>query len=139
MDRISAEKRSKNMQRIRAFGTAPEVVVRHLVCQVGFRSRYRLHNHKLPGRPDVVFPTMRKIIFVHGCFWHSHQRCKLAHTPKSRLGYWKPKLQRNKMRDRRNASELRREGWRVLIVWECQTRNSARQVQQAIAHFLKSR
>lgn len=138
MDRISAEKRSSNMQRIRPVNTSPEVTVRRLVCQLGFRYRYRLHGHQLQGRPDMIFPTLRKIIFIHGCFWHSHEGCKLAHSPKSRLDYWKPKLTRNKLRDRRNVRLLRRDGWQALTLWECQTRRAVQHIVRILARFLKA-
>ena len=108
------------MQRIRCKDTLPELMVRGIVCELGFRSRYRLNNNELPGRPDLVFPRLRKIIFVHGCFWHSHTDCDLAHVPKSRRSYWGPKLNRNLQRDQSNINRLRREGWKVLVLWECQ-------------------
>ncbi len=133
MDRISPEQRSRNMQRIRCRDTSPEIAVRQLVRQLGFGSRYRLYNHRLPGRPDLVFPKLRKIIFVHGCFWHSHRGCDLAHAPRSRKGYWDSKLKCNKERDRANLKRLRKDGWQVLVLWECQLsgqQSAAQQVEQ---------
>jgi len=124
------------MQSIRAFGTQPELLVRRLICDLGFRSRYRLHDHKLPGRPDLVFPTIHKIVFVHGCFWHSHASCKIAHAPASRLEYWEPKLRRNAERDGKHLLELRGAGWKVLVIWECQLRQSTEKVKSRLANFL---
>src|SRR5690606_24950543 len=111
------------MSRIRGRDTSPEVVVRRLLTSLGYR--YRIHVHALPGRPDIVFSRRRKVIFVHGCFWHRHadSRCRLARLPKSRLEFWVPKLEANKARDSRTIARLRRSGWRVLVVWECQLRN----------------
>ena len=119
MDRVSPNQRSRNMGRIRSKNTAPEILVRRLLCQLGFRSRYRICNNKLPGRPDLVFPRLKKIVFVNGCFWHSHA-CKAAHIPLSRQEYWGPKLRRNKLRDRRNVKRLKQDGYKVLVLWECQ-------------------
>ena len=92
--------RSANMRAIRSKGMRPELAVRSLVHKLGYR--FRLHRKDLPGKPDLVFPSRRKVIFVHGCFWHSHQGCKAAHIPKSNLDYWIPKLERNRARDARN-------------------------------------
>ena len=113
------------MSRVRGRDTAPEEVIRRLVTSLGYR--YRLHGRKLPGRPDLVFARRRRVIFVHGCFWHRHgsSRCRLARLPKSRLEFWRPKLEGNRQRDRRNLSALRRAGWRVLVIWECQLRDAA--------------
>lgn len=110
--------RSENMRRITSKDTAPELFVRKITHGLGFR--YRLHRHDLPGRPDMVFPSRRKVIFVHGCFWHMHSKCGAAHIPKTNRGYWRPKLLRNKARDIYNRAKLRREGWRCLVIWECQ-------------------
>jgi len=126
------------MQRIRCKDTTPEIVVRRLVCQLGFSSRYRLNNQRLPGRPDLVFPRLLKIIFVHGCFWHVHSGCVLAHAPLSRREYWDAKLKRNKARDRANRKKLEKSGWKVLVLWECQLSDESRAVRQ-ISEFLKSR
>jgi DNA mismatch endonuclease, patch repair protein len=108
--------RSANMRAIRSKGMRPELKVRSLVHKLGYR--FRLHRKDLPGKPDLVFGPRRKVIFVHGCFWHSHN-CKTAHVPKSNQSYWGPKLERNKTRDRKNSAALRAEGWQVLIIWEC--------------------
>ena len=108
------------MRRIRSKGTKPELAVRRLVHGLGYR--YRLHRHDLPGRPDMVFPGRRKVVFVHGCFWHQHDdaACKLAHRPRSNLGYWGPKLARNRERDALHRVRLAELGWDVLVVWESQ-------------------
>ncbi|TCO70263.1 T/G mismatch-specific endonuclease [Rhodovulum euryhalinum] len=105
-------------------GTKPEMVVRRLVHRMGYR--YRLHRKDLPGKPDLVFGPRRKVILVHGCFWHQHDHpeCKIARAPKSRLEYWQPKLERNVARDRANREALELNGWQVLEVWECQIRDT---------------
>src|ERR1035438_4800119 len=105
------------MRRIRSKDTAPEMMVRTTVHRMGFR--YRLHAGHLPGRPDLVFGKRKKIIFVHGCFWHMHERCKLTHVPVTRREYWKPKLEGNRRRDEANRQALEKNGWSVLVIWEC--------------------
>jgi DNA mismatch endonuclease (patch repair protein) len=139
VDRISREQRSRNMQRIRCADTSPELAVRRMVCELGFRSRYRLCDNKLPGRPDLVFCTLHRIIFVHGCFWHSHKDCRLAHVPASKTAYWRAKLARNRKRDGVHLRELRRRGWEVLVIWECQLEDTPRKIRGLIAGFLKRR
>jgi DNA mismatch endonuclease (patch repair protein) len=125
--------RSENMRRIRSRDTSPELAIRSLVHKMGYR--FRLHRKDLPGKPDLVFPSRRKVIFVHGCFWHAHN-CKTAHTPKSNASYWKPKFQRNRARDRKNLKVLVKLGWRPLVIWECEVRNN-RLVQQSVRRFLE--
>lgn len=114
------------MGRVRNKDTKPELVVRRLTHSMGYR--YRLHSGKLPGRPDMVFAGRRKVILVHGCFWHRHREvtgdaCPLTRTPKSRLDFWGPKFEANKERDERNQGKLREAGWDYLVVWECQLRD----------------
>ena len=123
------------MARVRHRDTKPEMVVRRLVHLMGFR--YRLHQTNLPGSPDLVLARLRSIIFVHGCFWHRHpdQTCNLARMPKSRLDFWKPKLEGNRERDLRNQSELEAMGWRYLIVWECELRHRE-QLKNKLLAFL---
>lgn len=123
------------MSRVRARDSKPEMLVRRLVHAMGFR--YRLHDRRLPGTPDLVFRSRRKVIFVHGCFWRRHPDpvCKLARMPRSRLDFWQPKLQGNRERDLRHQSELDALGWQVLIVWECQMRNME-QLQNILRAFL---
>lgn len=114
--------------------TAPELAVRRIVHSMGYR--YRLHVGNLPGRPDLVFSKKRAVIFVHGCFWHRHDGCKLARMPKSNLEFWGPKLDGNKERDSRKVAELKAKGWRVLVVWECQISNTDR-LYSKLAAFLE--
>jgi DNA mismatch endonuclease, patch repair protein len=123
MDTLTTAARSERMSRVRSKNTKPELLVRSLVHRMGFR--YRLHDRRLPGNPDLVFPSRGKIIFVHGCFWHRHgERCEFTRWPKSKLDFWKPKLERNSQRDKLVRKELRKLGWRVLVVWECQLKKS---------------
>jgi DNA mismatch endonuclease (patch repair protein) len=109
------------------------LAVRSLVHMMGYR--FRLHRKDLPGKPDLVFVSQRKVIFVHGCFWHAHA-CKAAHTPKSNADYWGPKLQRNKARDRKNIKTLENAGWRSLVIWECETRTPDK-VKKRVSAFLR--
>ena len=106
---------------MRSKNTGIEMVVRRLVHRLGYR--YRLHSRHLPGEPDLVFPSRRQIIFVHGCFWHRHDCRKGQHEPRSRRDYWRHKLERNRQRDQTTAEELKKLGWCVLVVWECQTKH----------------
>lgn len=106
------------MARVRSKDTGPELIVRRLVHSMGYR--YRLHDATLPGKPDIVMRQRKWVIFVHGCFWHRHEGCALARLPKSRLKFWEPKLAANRTRDIRNIQKLRRSGWHVMVVWECQ-------------------
>ena len=119
--------RSAQMARVRGKDTKPEMVVRRLVHAMGYR--YRLHRKDLPGKPDLVFPRLRKIIQVHGCFWHQHPdpACRRARIPKSRREFWVPKLEGNARRDIENERALRELGWDVLVVWECETTPSRRE------------
>jgi len=117
-DLFSPEKRSEVMRAVRGANTRPEMIVRRMVHGLGYR--YRLHVRSVPGCPDMVFPGRRKIIFVHGCFWHQHACKRGDRMPKARRDYWKTKLRGNKIRDAANRRRLRRLGWRVLVVWECQ-------------------
>ena len=117
-DFLSPAARSAHMGRIRKTDTKPEMRVRRAAHALGYR--FRLHRNDLPGTPDLVFPRLRKIVLVHGCFWHQHSGCRLARLPKSRLDYWLPKLDRNCVRDHKTTTALRALGWSVLVVWECQ-------------------
>ncbi len=123
-DRISREHRSWNMSRIRGADTKPERVVRSLLHRMGYR--FRLHRRDLPGTPDIVLPKYRAAIFVHGCFWHRHPRCKYAYKPKSRVAFWTKKFEENISRDKRKKRQLRMLGWRVLVVWECHVNDEER-------------
>jgi DNA mismatch endonuclease (patch repair protein) len=120
MDRITKEKRSEIMSKVRGKNTTPELAVRKLVFSLGYR--YRLHGKNLPGKPDLVFAGRKKVIFVHGCFWHSHN-CKIGHLPKSRPEYWLPKLEANKRRDAEHYNELVKQGWDILVLWECEVKD----------------
>ncbi len=120
-DKISKERRSENMRRIRSKDMKPEMVVRSLSHRLGYR--HRLHNKKLPGKPDLSYPGRKKVIFVHGCYWHQHgdPECKISRRPKSNLEYWGPKLDRNVRRDAENQAKLQELGWGYMVIWECQT------------------
>ncbi|MSR13234.1 MAG: DNA mismatch endonuclease Vsr [Gammaproteobacteria bacterium] len=118
IDTLTPSERSARMALVKASNTKPEIAIRKLVYALGYR--YRLHDKKLPGTPDLVFSSKKKIIFVHGCFWHRHASCKLARLPKSRLGFWLPKLESNRKRDLVSKRALKRMGWQVMIIWECQ-------------------
>jgi len=135
-DTFTKAERSRIMAAVRSKDTAPEMIVRRLVHSLGYR--YRLHVRALPGTPDLVFPRLRKVINVSGCFWHMHDcgRCRL---PASRRRYWTRKLEGNAARDRRNRRALRKSGWGVLVVWECQTHASClRRLRTRITSFLSS-
>jgi DNA mismatch endonuclease (patch repair protein) len=123
-DPLTPERRSENMRHIRSKNTAPELTVRRLVHSLGFR--YRLHVAHLPGKPDLVLARLKRIVEVRGCFWHQHEGCPDSHIPKSRVDYWQPKLQRNQQRDLENTRALLSFGYRILIVWECETKREAR-------------
>lgn len=120
-DVVTPEQRSKNMSKIKGKNTKPEMIVRSACYELGLR--YRLHRKDLPGTPDLVFSKHRLCLFVHGCFWHRHPGCKYAYTPKSRLDFWLPKLAKNIERDTKARQALEAAGWRVSIIWECQTKN----------------
>jgi DNA mismatch endonuclease, patch repair protein len=124
------------MAAIRSKDTKPEMIVRRLVHSLGYR--YRLHRKDLPGKPDLVFGPRKKVIFVHGCFWHQHDDpdCLDGRLPKSRPDYWIPKLQGNKQRDKSNQAALAASGWQALIVWDCETKDSA-ELEKKIRSFLQ--
>jgi len=133
-DVLSKAQRSKCMAAIRGVDTRPEMLVRKAAHALGYR--FRLHCKRLPGRPDLVFPRFRAAIFVHGCFWH-HHRCPDGRVPSTRQEYWVPKLTGNQRRDRKNRHALRHLGWRVLVIWDCETRNAGA-IRRRIASFLRS-
>lgn len=118
----SKKVRSYNMSRIRSMNTKPEVLVRRFLHSRGFR--FRIHDKKLPGKPDIVLTKYRTVIFVHGCFWHGHEHCKYFVMPKSNQSYWAPKISRNISKDKSNISLLKKAGWRVITVWECKLKGS---------------
>jgi DNA mismatch endonuclease, patch repair protein len=120
VDRLTPERRSWLMSRVAAKNTAPELKVRKAAHSLGLR--FRLHRKDLPGTPDLVFPRWRMVIFVHGCFWHRHVGCSKTSTPKTRVDYWEEKFRHNVRRDMENGRLLREEGWSILTVWECETK-----------------
>jgi len=134
-DTISKQRRSELMSRIRSKNSKVELLVRSLVHRMGYR--FRLHRKDLPGKPDLVFAGRRKVIFVHGCFWHWHPdpNCKQARMPKSRQEFWRPKLEGNRRRDRENRQKLIELGWEVLEIWECEARDPEK-IQSRIRAFL---
>ncbi|WP_167089332.1 very short patch repair endonuclease [Parvibaculum indicum] len=137
MTQRTTPERSAQMARVRSKNTKPELVVRKLAHSLGYR--YRLNRRDLPGTPDLVFPRLKKIIFVHGCFWHQHKdaNCWRSRIPKTRQDFWIPKLQGNVARDTRSQDELRRMGWDVLVVWECETTPSQiDKLKETISDFL---
>jgi DNA mismatch endonuclease (patch repair protein) len=136
VDKRSPSERSRNMSAIRSTGMKPEMVVRSLVHRMGYR--YRLHARDLPGKPDLVFRPRRKVIIVHGCFWHQHPKPsrKDGRPPKSNTGYWGPKFARNVERDAAHLKALRASGWKALVLWECDVLKSGRVLERRIRAFL---
>ncbi len=135
-DTLSPSKRSKRMSLIRCKGSVPERKLRSLIHSMGFR--YRLHVRKLPGTPDMVFPSRNSVIFMHGCFWHMHEGCNLARLPKSRVEFWTKKLNDNRARDIRNIERIESLGWRVLVVWECEL-SDLKRVSKVVCKFLNTK
>jgi DNA mismatch endonuclease (patch repair protein) len=133
-DVFSKKKRSELMSLIRSKDTSPELIIRRLVHGLGFR--YRLHVDDLPGKPDLVFSRLKKIVEVRGCFWHQHRGCHDSHIPKSQTEYWGPKLARNVKRDKQNEKRLRSLGWQVLAVWECELKDTRATVER-VRQFLE--
>lgn len=130
MDRISKSHRSENMSRIRSRDTKPERTVRCDLHRLGYR--FRINANHLPGKPDLVLPKYRTVIFVHGCFWHHHVSCKFAYTPKTRTAFWLDKFSSNAARDSRVENQLRNDHWKVVIVWECDVKSG-----RYLKHLLK--
>lgn len=120
-DRLAPAERSAHMRKIAKRDTRPELVVRSLAHRLGYR--FRLQRRDLPGTPDLVFPSRRKVVLVHGCFWHQHEGCRLKRQPKSRLDYWLPKLARNVARDAEVRQRLAALGWEVAVIWECEIKD----------------
>lgn len=132
MDIYDKKKRSKIMSCIRGYNTKPEMVVRQVLHSRGYR--FRLHRNDLPGKPDVVLPRYKAAIFVHGCFWHHHKGCSKSKLPETNIEFWQDKIFQNVKRDRKNIELLKRLGWKVLVVWECETRRD--QLGEKLAEFL---
>ncbi len=133
MDTVSKEKRSEIMRRVKSMQTKPELKVRKLLFSMGYR--YRLHMKDLPGKPDIVFTKKKKIIFVHGCFWHQHPGCKKKGLPKSNQAFWKSKFDKNIKRDSQNILILNEMGWKVLVIWECELKED-KALSKKISDFL---
>lgn len=133
-DTVDKAKRSQIMAQVRGSNTEPERIVRRLAFGAGYR--YRLHDKRLPGKPDLVFRGRRKIIFVHGCFWHGHDCPRGRRIPKTNSDYWQNKIARNRARDMGSIAKLQTEGWDVLVIWECQLGNDEETVSR-LRSFLK--
>lgn len=133
MDIVSAEQRSALMSRIRGKDTKPELTVRRLAHALGYR--FRLHRRDLPGAPDLVFPKRKKVIFVHGCFWHQHPGCRFAYRPKSNQAFWRRKFESNAERDARVLEQLRDSGWSSLVIWECETADLQALISKIKSHL----
>lgn len=127
VDFLSPRERSERMSRIRGKDTRPELALRKVLHGLGLR--YRLHGKELPGKPDLVFPRYKAVVFVHGCFWHRHPGCNIATTPKSNTAFWVEKFEKNVARDARATAQLEGQGWRVLVAWECELSSPAKAMQ----------
>ena len=134
MDIISKEKRSWNMSRIRSKDTKPEKIVRSLLHSMGYR--FKLHVKDLPGKPDIVLPKYKKAIFVHGCFWHRHPKCKYTYTPKSKIDFWEKKFADNIARFKIVKRELTRLEWKVVVIWECEIEKKPDWIKNKLYEFL---
>lgn len=121
MDRVSEEKRSYIMSRVRGKDTQPEIIVRKMLHKKGVR--YRLYRSDLPGKPDIVIPKRKLIVFIHGCFWHGHEGCRKGSLPKSKVEYWRKKIEANKERDKNTIAQLNELGWETAVIWQCETRD----------------
>lgn len=137
-DVFDAVRRSAVMRAVKSADTAPERAVRAGVRALGYARRYRLNGAHLPGKPDLVFTSLGKVVFVHGCFWHGHSCKRGARQPKDNAAYWRAKIERNRRRDAASLRALRREDWSTLVVWECETRDEAA-LSRKLARFLKPR
>lgn len=132
----SSAARSAIMRSVRSVDTGPEMFIRRLVYSMGFR--YRLYRKDLPGTPDLVFSPLRKVIFVHGCFWHGHSCKRGSRLPKTNRSYWRKKIERNIKRDKAARRELSRLGWKVLAIWECEMTGGKSKIEKKIARYLQS-
>ena len=121
-----SEQRSRNMSAIKSKNTKPEITLRKLLHSMGYR--FRLHRKDLPGSPDIVLPKYKTVIFVHGCFWHRHENCKYASTPKTRQEFWNKKFKENINRDNLNQANLSLKGWKIIIIWECQLKGDKKKL-----------
>ena len=132
-----SEQRSRNMSAIKSKNTKPEIKVRKVLHSMGYR--FRLHSKDLPGSPDIVLPKYKTVIFVHGCFWHRHENCKYASTPKTRQEFWNKKFNDNILRDKKNLEILSSLGWKIIIIWECEIRNKKINLEQIIKNVIQKR
>jgi DNA mismatch endonuclease, patch repair protein len=128
------EERSRIMRAVKGVDTGPEMTVRRLAHRMGYR--FRLHRKDLPGKPDLVFPRLHKVVFVNGCFWHGHDCARGARAPKANAEYWRTKISRNSLRDAANMAALKDKGWRATVIWECELKELAR-VEKRLAEFLR--
>lgn len=137
MDTLTPAARSERMSRVRAKDTKPELTVRRLLYGLGYR--YRLHGRSLPGRPDIIFASRRKVVFIHGCFWHRHPGCAKATSPKANAEFWRAKFRANQKRDRRVERDLIASGWGVVTVWECELKAPGRLEKRLIRELERGR
>lgn len=135
-DKFTTQERSRIMSRVKNRDTAPEKLVRQLLHKMGYR--FRLQRKDLPGKPDIVLPKYKKVIFVHGCFWHGHEGCPRGARPTSNVDFWNQKIDKNISRDTEAQAQLRLQGWQSLVIWQCQTRSLA-DLQQHLQEFLGDR
>jgi DNA mismatch endonuclease, patch repair protein len=134
MDKFDKSKRSWIMSRIKNKRTKPEIIIRSIIFNLGYR--YRVNRRDLPGIPDIVFSKMRKVIFIHGCFWHGHENCSRSKRPTTNQEFWNRKIDNNITRDKRNHHLLKKDGWDALVIWQCQIRNN--NISTKIAEFLEN-
>ena len=137
MDTLTKAERSERMARVKGKDTKPELVVRSALHRAGLR--YRLHHKGLPGRPDIVFPSEKVAVFVHGCFWHRHEGCPRTRTPKTRVGFWEEKFAGTVERDRKATAALEAEGWHVHVIWECELPNGLEDHVKIISAAVRQR
>ena len=130
-----SEQRSRNMSAIKSKNTKPEIAVRKVLHSMGYR--FRLHGKDLPGSPDIVLPKYKTVIFVHGCFWHRHENCKYATTPKTREEFWESKFKENVIRDKSHQKKLSAIGWKIIIVWECEIKDKNLLIKDRLKGLLK--
>jgi DNA mismatch endonuclease, patch repair protein len=135
VDVFKKEKRSWLMSRVKGVDTAPELLIRSLLHRMGYR--FRLHVFDLPGKPDIVLPRHRKVIFVNGCFWHGHKRCRRSALPETNRDFWEQKISKTAKRDQRNIRQLRKAGWKVLTIWQCKM-TDIEKVDHKILQFMNS-
>ncbi len=134
-DTVSKKQRSWNMSRIKGKDTKPELHLRSLLHKDGFR--FRIHDVRLPGKPDIVLPRYKTVIFVNGCFWHRHKGCKYAYKPKSRQDFWQEKFRKTVLRDQKKIKELKQLDWKVIVVWECELKNDLNQLLERLIPDIK--